>query len=133
MDEVHQVVKNVKDQINVKTITPKPLSWTEVVKENKTLINEKKEEKTCVIEEQHFYLLKVLSSHKSSLNFKEKLFAKFPKRSITKCFFLKNGIINIKFNNVQDLNYVQENWNSFDDFPNSSVISLNQLKNKNNS
>ena len=46
-------------------------------------------------------------------------------------FFL-NGIINIEFNNVQDLNYVQENWNSFDDFPNSSVISLNQLKNKNN-
>ena len=134
MDEVHQAVKNVKDQIDVTKITPRPLSWTEVVKKKKTLVNEKKEEKNCVIEEQHLLFVKGVefSQFKNSLNFKEKLFAKFPKRSITKCFFKRNGIINIEFNNVQDLNYVQENWNSFDDFPNSSVINLNQLKNKNN-
>ena len=43
----------------------------------------KKEEKNCVIEEQHFLFVKGVkfSQFKSSLNFKENLFAKFPKRS----------------------------------------------------
>lgn len=153
-DKVKSTVVNINSEIvnnckEVKTkfdhINPtvgnlnKPLLFKDVVFKKKNCAPANKDSNqvslaTSSVEPQmtnHFMFVKGISPQlfKNSISFKFALSQEFPNRQLVKCYLKNNGIINVLFQNESDLNYVQSNWQRcLKIFPNSSAITLNQLK-----
>jgi len=60
----------------------------------------------------------------SPSHFKSKLSEVFKSKKITKCYIKQNGIIDIHFNNSEDMIFVKDNWKDFIYAKDSTVKSL---------
>jgi len=143
-NDVIEAVTEVKNEIsNLKDIMPenkpKPFSLPQVIKKKKEAIKNDTEKSNLEASsakaqtENYCLFAKGISAEgfKNQLSFKQCISEKFPGVKIIKCFRKSNGIVNMYFNNKDDVEMMEKKWS--DKFSGSSVISLKNLKLKENS
>jgi len=126
----NSIVNNVTKIKAEVSSTAKPLTMAEIVKLKKS-VHELPE--TKVIEKKrNEYVLFVKGIDekifKTPQNFKKTVSDFFPHKKIIKCYRKKNNIVDIVFQNEEDMKHVEINWKNC--IEGSSVISLESIKNK---
>jgi len=138
-DEIKSEIKNL--QVSVKNccsddkVPSEKITFAKVLKNKAKALNEKKENPSQEMVNNEPFIIFVKNyprdKFKNSVSFKLSVAQFFGKRKIEKCYMKNNGVINIFLENQEDADFLEKNWSSWPHANESSVISLKNLKSKN--